>query len=559
MSKLKLGQILLQRKYATPEDLIKAKEIQQNNPNMTLAEVFLSMNITSEANILSALAERMGLDFKEVLYIDNKDVFKLVPEKTAKKYHIIPAAIDDNNRLILAMNDPTNIEALEEIKMIANMEIRPLIATKKAIEDAIDKYYSSSSAQKMAEGIDSLAFEIAQSEAIKDIESRVDSAPIVKLLNNIIQYAYQRKASDIHIEPFKDCVKIRMRIDGDLQEYLTITPSALKNLITRIKILANMNIAEKRIPLDGRFEYNHNNLFVDIRVSTLPTTYGEKAVLRLLGTALGKNVSLADLGMTPANVEKFTRIIKAPNGIILITGPTGSGKTTTLYTALQEVNRPEVNITTIEDPVEKKVAGINQVQTNDKAGMDFATGLRAILRQDPDIIMIGEIRDTETADITIRAAITGHLVLSTLHTNDSVASIARLIDMGVEPYMVAAAVNGIMAQRLCKVLCPKCKEKTELSDFHRKLLNDKNLKEAYKAVGCPNCSYTGYSGRTSVHEVLEFNPIIREMISKNKSIDDIKAYARSTGMEFLADNIVSKIRKGITSVDEFMRLIYTII
>jgi type IV pilus assembly protein PilB len=318
-----------------------------------------------------------------------------------------------------------------------------------------------------------------------------------------------------------------------------------------------MNIAEKRIPLDGRFEYSFGGVTVDIRVSTLPTTYGEKTVLRLLGTALGKNITLADLGMTKENVEKFTRITKAPNGIILVTGPTGSGKSTTLYTVLNELNTPEVNITTIEDPVEKKVLGINQVQTNDKAGMDFTAGLRSILRQDPDIIMIGEIRDKETADITIRAAITGHLVLSTLHTNDSVATIARLVDMGIEPYMVAAAVNGIMAQRLLKILCPKCKEKIKISEFHKKVLKDPTIEEVYKPVGCASCSYTGYSGRTAVHEVLELTPEIRDMISKNRSIDEIKDYCRQQGMEFLDENIRKKIKAGITSVEEYMKLIYT--
>lgn len=557
MSNLKLGQILLQRKYVTPADLVKAQEIRQQNPQMSLADVLLSMEVTSEANILSALAERMGYDFKEVIFIDDKEVIKLISERIAKKYSIIPVEIDMDNRLKVAMRDPTNIEAIEDIKMLTNMEVIPIIATRKAIDDAIDKYYTNASAQKMAEGIDSMSLGDQQDEAIKEMDARVDSAPIVKLLNNLVQYAYQRKASDIHIEPFKDYVIIRMRIDGDLQEYIQITPTAHKNLITRIKILSNMNIAEKRIPLDGRFEYSFGGVTVDIRVSTLPTTYGEKAVLRLLGTALGKNVALGDLGMSEENVVKFSRICKAPNGIILVTGPTGSGKSTTLYTVLQELNRPEVNITTIEDPVEKKVQGINQVQTNHKAGLDFASGLRSILRQDPDIVMIGEVRDQETADITIRAAITGHLVLSTLHTNGSVETVARLIDMGIEPFMVAAATNGILAQRLCKVLCPKCKEKVKISEFHAEVLGDPSVKEVYKAVGCPNCNYTGYSGRTAVHEVLEFDHKLRELVTKNASNDEMKDYCRSTGMEFLGENIIGKIKAGITSVDEYMRLIYT--
>ena len=557
--KKKLGQILLERKYVTPQDLLKAKDYIKEHPNMPLADALLSMGVVTEAQILSALAERMGMEYMEVLFIENpSEVIRNVPEKTARKYTCLPVNVDTENRLVLAISDPNDIDALEEIKMMSGMNVVPVLATKQTILDAIEKYYSNQSAQRMAEGIDAFDIKDNQAEALKEIDARVDSAPIVKLLNNLIQSAYQRNASDIHIEPFKDYVVIRMRIDGDLQEYLRITPAALKNLVTRIKILSNMNIAEKRIPLDGRFEYNYGGQTIDIRVSTLPTTYGEKTVLRLLGTALGKNITLADLGMSPENVEKFMRIISAPNGIILVTGPTGSGKSTTLYTVLNELNKPNVNITTIEDPVEKKVVGINQVQTNEKAGLTFASGLRSILRQDPDIIMIGEVRDSETADITIRAAITGHLVLSTLHTNGSVESIARLIDMGVEPFLVAASVNGIAAQRLIKVLCPKCKQKYRTTDYERKILHDKTVLEAYKAVGCASCSYTGYSGRSAVHEVLEFDPTIRMMITRSKEInnDELRKYCESTGMEFLGQNIVRKIKEGITTVDEYKKLIY---
>jgi type IV pilus assembly protein PilB len=349
-----------------------------------------------------------------------------------------------------------------------------------------------------------------------------------------------------------------MRIDGDLIEYMRITPSTHRSLITRLKILAGMNIAEKRIPLDGRFDFQFEGVTIDLRVSTLPTTYGEKAVLRLLGTALAKDVGLEELGMSPENAKKFMRICTAPNGVVLVTGPTGSGKSTTLYTVLGNLNKPTVNITTIEDPVEKKVMGINQVQVNAKAGLTFAAGLRSILRQDPDIVMIGEIRDYETAEITMRASITGHLVLSTLHTNDSCATVARLIDMGVAPYLVAAAVNGILAQRLVKRLCPKCKKLEKLTEEQKELLGDQSIDTAYFPTGCPSCNYTGYSGRFAVHEVMNFDTDIRTLITKGASTEQLRDYAESHGMEFMDQNVRNRVKEGETSLEEFLRIIFTI-
>ena len=557
MSKLTLGQILLQKGYVKPVDLKQAREVQIANPSKSLAEILISLNVTSEVNILSALAERMNVPLLEgSIYVTDTDIIKRVPEKIARKHTIIPYKID-RNKLIVAMRDPSNMDAAEDIKMAAGMDIGFVLATESAINDAIEKYYANVTAQKMADDINQEEQDAA-SQAANELDDRVDSAPIVKMLNTLVQQAYITHASDIHIEPFRDTVIIRMRIDGALQEYMRISPSAHKSLITRIKILSNMNIAEKRIPLDGRFDYTFEGELIDIRVSTLPTTYGEKAVLRLLGTAMGNDVKLTDLGMLPENAEKFMRVCEAPNGVVLVTGPTGSGKSTTLYTVLQDLNKPTVNVTTIEDPVEKKVFGINQVQTNHKAGLDFASALRSILRQDPDIVMIGEIRDNETADIAMRAAITGHLVLSTLHTNDAVSTIARLIDMDVPPYLVAAAMNGVLAQRLVRKLCPKCKKKVAVTEAQKNILKDHTITEAYAAVGCPSCSFTGYKGRTSIHEVLTVDTGLRELITKNATTEELREYAAKNGMIFMDENVRIKIREGLTSVDEYMRTIYTI-
>ncbi|NCA67035.1 MAG: type II/IV secretion system protein [Clostridia bacterium] len=559
MSTLKFGQILLQKGYVTPEQLMKARDINKANPSMSMSEILISMKVTPEINILSALSERMGYPLIESnIFIDDTDVIKLVPEKIARKHNIIPLRID-RNRIVIAVRDPNNMEIELDIKAASGREVSYSLATEAAIKDAIEKYYSNISAQKIAEGADAdMLDDDLQSSSVSEIDARVDSAPIVKLLNTLVQQAYTRKASDIHIEPFKEIVLIRMRIDGDLIEYMRITPSTHKSLITRVKILAGMNIAEKRIPLDGRFDYQFEGVTIDLRVSTLPTTYGEKAVLRLLGTALSKDVGLEELGMSPENAKKFMHICTAPNGVVLVTGPTGSGKSTTLYTVLGNLNKPSVNITTIEDPVEKKVMGINQVQVNTKAGLTFAAGLRSILRQDPDIVMIGEVRDYETAEITMRASITGHLVLSTLHTNDSCATIARLIDMGVAPYLVAAAVNGILSQRLVKRLCPKCKKLEKLSLEQKKIIGDETIETSYVPTGCPSCNYTGYSGRFAVHEVLTFDTDIRTLVTKGASTEQLREYAEKQGMEFMDQNVRNRVREGETSLEEYLRIIFTI-
>lgn len=560
MDNFKLGKILLDSEKITRDMLKEALVYQRQNPQLNIGQVLIENDKISEDDYYEAVASLFNTKYLKNLFVDGvNETLKFIPEKTARKFNAVPMGIDAG-KLIVAMEDPGNVEAIEEFKFASGKEITAVVAKPQKIADSIDEQYANIEAQGMARDMeDQNALAGLQNEKLAEIGSRVDNTPIVKLVNTLVSQAYIRRASDIHIEPFEDYLIIRMRIDGDLQEYLRMGIASHANLISRIKILSGMNIAEKRIPLDGRFAYNYEGITIDIRVSTLPTTYGEKCVLRLLGTALSKSTTLQDLGMSEDNTKTFMRICKAPNGVILVTGPTGSGKSTTLYTVLSELNKPTVNVTTVEDPVEKKVDGINQVQTNDKAGMTFASALRSILRQDPDVIMIGECRDFETAEITMRSAITGHVVLSTLHTNDSVASISRLIDMGVEPYLVASAVNGILAQRLVKKLCPVCRKKIETPEADRLTLNDSSITHIYEPVGCPSCNFTGYSGRTAVHECIELDHEVREMVTRRAADQDIKEYYQKHGTKFLADNLKDLLKEGTTSMSEYRRTIYTTI
>ena len=398
-------------------------------------------------------------------------------------------------------------------------------------------------------------------EEANESEERIDNAPVVKLVNTIIESAYRDGASDIHIEPFKDRTRIRYRIDGECVEKMATKPAVHNSIITRIKILGGMNIAERRIPLDGRSSAVIDGVTQDLRISTIPTVYGEKCVIRLLATGDEKARMITELGMTDYNYEMFKQIIRCPNGVMLVTGPTGSGKSTTLYATLGELSKPNVNIVTAEDPVEKKIDGVNQCQMNDKAGMTFAAALRSILRQDPDIVMVGEIRDGETADIAIRAAITGHLVLSTLHTNDAASTILRLVDMGVAPYMVASSLVGLIAQRLVKLLCPDCREKILLTDpADLRLVGKTEPVEIYQhhIGGCPSCRNTGYKGRTAIHEIIVSTNDIKELISRNATAEEIGVQARKNGTRLLRDNVTEMVLDGRTTMDELVKATYSV-
>lgn len=556
-----LGDILLEKGFIKQAQLDDAKRWQKTHPNEKISAILLSRGIITEDAMLSAMAERFNTTYINTeLVVRRPEILKNVPEQIVKKHCIMPIDVKAG-QIIIATHDPHDISAFEDVKMVTRMDVGFVLAPQRIIESAIEKYYtnagnffvSDEATQKVVQQTSA-----ATQQKLSEIESRVDNTPVVKLINSLITQAYMRRASDIHIEPFEEQILVRMRIDGELVECMRLDISTLNSIVSRCKILAGINIAEKRIPQDGRIDFNNGDINIDLRVNTLPTIYGEKVNMRLLATEDAALITLPDLGMPDKLFNQFSRIIKAPNGIILVTGPTGSGKSTTLYAVLSELNKPNVNITTVEDPVEKQIFGVNQVQTNAKAGLTFASGLRAILRQDPDIVMIGEIRDTETAEIAIRAAITGHLVLSTLHTNDAASSIVRLIDMGVASYMVASSVNCVVAQRLVKKLCPECKRKREIKAEEAALLKDPSITHIYEPVGCPRCGNTGYKGRTAIYEIIEIDSDLRRMISEGRTTEEIRDFAKEHGATFLEDSIRTLIGNGTTSMSEFYRLIYSI-
>ncbi|MFR5833540.1 MAG: GspE/PulE family protein [Acutalibacteraceae bacterium] len=556
-----IWEILLTNEVITHEQLSDALRWQRSHPDEDVGNILLSRGIVNESQLLAAYAQRLDVALVEKdLVVKRPEVLKLVPESLARRYGIMPLDIN-NNKILIAVSNPEDMSVIEDVKMSSRMDVSFLLSPRENVNGAIERYYKNVELFYREEQAEVQTINIVSTDTAKkmdEIESNVNNTPVVKLVNNLVQQAYVRQVSDIHIEPFENDVLVRMRIDGDLVEVMRLAPSALNSVISRIKILSGMNIAEKRVPQDGRFAFSNDEFKVDLRVSTIPTIYGEKCVMRLLNTGGENLLSFEQLGMTKENIARFEHMLSAPNGIILVTGPTGSGKSTTLYAVLNRLRKPTINITTIEDPVEKQMFGVNQVQVNTKAGMTFANGLRALLRQDPDVIMIGEIRDYETAEIAVRASITGHLVLSTLHTNDSVATIVRLIDMGVPPYLVSASVNAIIAQRLVKRLCPYCKQKRALTDAEKVMLEDDSINDVYEPVGCPECNHMGYSGRIAIYEIVELDHTIRKMISAGAPVDEIRKVAAANGAEFLADNLRQLVAKGVTSMDEYNRIIYTV-
>lgn len=561
MKNIRIGELLVESGYLTNEQLQEALAKQSENPGMKLGDALLEFGYVSETQLAQALSVRLKVPFVDLTTTKvDIEAVKKIPEETAKKYCCV-AYEKSSSRLTVATIDPINFYIFEELKVISGMEIHPVLATRSAINETINKAYSQ---QTVSSVMDNLNKEYTGDDiSQEDLESgeRVDNAPIVKLVNTIVETSFRLNASDIHIEPFKDRTRIRLRIDGELVENMKVKPAVHNSLITRIKILGGMNIAEKRIPLDGRFGMVIDGISLDVRVSTIPTVYGEKCVIRLLSTADEKTRKITDLGMTLYNYEMFKQIIRCPHGVMLVTGPTGSGKSTTLYATLGELSKPNVNIVTVEDPCEKKIDGINQVQINAKAGMTFAAALRSILRQDPDIIMVGEIRDGETADIAIRAAITGHLVLSTLHTNDAAGTILRLVDMGVAPYMVASSLVGVIAQRLVKLLCPECKETVTLTEPADLRLVGKTepvqICQAHPG-GCRACHNTGYKGRTAIHEIIVTSNDIKELISQGATSEEIGAQAEKNGTKLLRSNVTDMVLAGTTTMDELVKATYTV-
>ena len=518
-----------------------------------LGEVLIESGIVSEEDIIDAIVAQTGIkkiDLNNIQF--DKKAIKIVPQNLCNKYNLIAFGFEED-KIMVALSDPLNIFAIDDISISTGLAVKTFIAPKRDIDKFVKINYSSEGVNKAAEELLKETLEaknIAVSLDVEEVDD-VKNAPVVKMIEYLFKNSVEMRASDIHIEPYEKEIRIRYRIDGELTTINTLGIESLAPLITRIKILANLNIAEKRIPQDGRIITKFGNTEVDLRVSILPTVNGEKVVIRILNRSSYK-VGKDRLGLSEENLRKLNNIISNPHGIVLVTGPTGSGKSTTLYTILSELNSSNVNIVTVEDPVEYTLDGINQVNVNKKAGLSFASGLRSILRQDPDIIMIGEIRDEETAQIAIKAAITGHLVLSTLHTNDAPSSITRLVDMGVEPYLVASSVVGVVAQRLVRKICPHCKEEYEASEYERKILtgSSNGTLKLYKGKGCGHCNGSGYIGRIGVYEIMEVTREHRDIINKTRDSDILKDISIKYGMTTLEDECKKLVLNGTTTMQE---------
>jgi type IV pilus assembly protein PilB len=550
----RLGTILVEKGLISEDNLEAALKIQKETRNK-LGEILVDNGLVQESDIVDVLSKQMGFPYVELSnMLINPKIPALIKENLARKHVLIPIKIE-NGRLVVAMADPLNVYAVDDIRIATGYGVIPYIAGKKEILKAIEFYYGQQSTE---EAVEDLMREL-DSEEMEDLDQKtldeINNAPLVRLVNSLLRQAVIMKASDVHIEPFESYVRVRFRIDGDLQEIMSLDINTHSAVVARIKIMGKMDIAEKRFPQDGRVGIKIEDRRIDLRLSTLPTTYGEKIVIRILDR---ENVFIhkSQLGFTETNIERLDKIIRYPYGIILVTGPTGCGKTSTLYTVLSELNKVNRNIITVEDPVEFKISGINQVQVNVKANLTFANGLRSILRQDPDIIMIGEIRDTETVQIAVRAAITGHLVLSTMHTNDTVSTLVRLIDMGVESYLISNSVVGIVAQRLVKKICPECKEKYQPTENERRLMKIDESVPLYSGRGCPTCNNTGYKGRIAIAEIMELDTKIKKLIDKGESGDVIKAAAKEQGMVDLQENCRELVLNGITTIDEYIRNTY---
>lgn len=554
----RLGDMLIDAQKLSSEQLSAALDIQRNT-GKRLGEVLVSEGFIAQEEIIRLLETQLGIpqiNLKRFV-IDPKSV-RLVPENLARK-HVLIAVQNDGVFITVAMSDPLNYFALDDVKMTTGMDVKPVIAAQDDILASIERYYGGRAAERAVEDFKK-EYRILENESEIIGDSDVNSAPTVRLVNSIIEQAARVGASDIHIEPFEKAVRVRFRIDGVLQEMMKMNKQTLPAIVTRIKIMAQMNIAEKRLPQDGRIETQVDSKDIDLRISTLPTIYGEKVVIRLLNKS-SFLYSKEQLGLSRDDIIKFNKIVSNPYGIILVTGPTGSGKSTTLYSILTELNDSKKNIITVEDPVEYTITGINQVQVNVKAGLTFANGLRSILRQDPNIIMVGEIRDGETAEIAVRSSLTGHLVLSTLHTNDAPGAVTRLVDMGVEPFLVSSSLVGIIAQRLVRRICSSCKEEYTADEWEKRLLMyNYNMDEKlvlHRGKGCQYCGGSGYKGRTAIFEIMPITKKHRALIDNRATTDELREYSiREEGMITLRQNAMNLVLEGVTSIEELLRVTF---
>ena len=554
---IKLGDLLVKVGKISQEQLENALETQKK-VKKKLGEVLNDLGYVTNRDIIEVLEYQLGIPHVDLeMYDIDINAPKLISEKFARENILVPIKISDED-VMVAMADPFDIIAISQLERMIGKRVSPSIATEDDIKNTIDKYYRSETVKKAVEEF-KREYEFSDEEIESNILNEVNDAPIVRLVDSIIMQAVQSRASDIHIEPTANSLRIRFRVDGELTDVMKPEKNTHGAIVTRIKIMAKMNIAEKRLPQDGRIEMNEEKRNLDLRVSTIPTIYGEKVVIRVVdNTKFLKKKS--ELGLSEENIERFEKLLNLKNGIILVTGPTGSGKSTTLYAAMNELNDFRKNIVTVEDPVEYRMENINQIQVNSKSGLTFSKGLRSILRQDPDIIMVGEIRDHETAEMAVRAAITGHLVLSTLHTNDAASSISRLLDMGIKAYLVSAAVKGIIAQRLVRTVCPYCEEEYVPTEDELALLSHNawriNGKTIKRGQGCRLCNYTGYRGRKAVPEILIVDRHIRQMIFDESKIESINDYSIEQGMRTLQDNCISLIMNGETTIEEYVRTMH---
>jgi len=551
-----LGDILIEDGLVTEDQLVAAWR-EHKEKGKALGRVLVDQGVLTESQLVAALAQQIGLEFVDLGdYPVDGSIVARVSGAICRKHSALPLRIDDDGKLLLAMADPANVFAIDDIRSITGMEIRPVVSTRADVIAAIDRYYRADSdlddLTHVLEGED-------EEDDLSNLKEVVEDAPIVKFVNLLITQGIQDRASDVHLEPTEQALVVRYRIDGVLHEVMKSPKNIQSGVISRLKIMSDINIAERRVPQDGRLSVTHQGKKIDLRVATLPTVWGEKVVMRVLDNSTAR-MELSDLGFSDHNYGTFSKSFVKPYGMILVTGPTGSGKSTTLYATLNQIARPEVNVITVEDPVEYRLPGINQVQTNTKAGLTFASALRSILRCDPDIVLIGEIRDHETAQIAVEAALTGHLVLSTLHTNDAPSAVTRLTEMGLEPFLVGSALDCVLAQRLARRLCSKCKEAYEptpelLEQARFPWQDGMPLPKLYRQVGCPACSKTGYRGRLALHEVMAVSEDIERLAVEHASATAISEVARQEGMITLRDDGMLKVAQGITTIDEILRVV----
>ena len=552
----KIATDLINQNVITKDQLSQAKKLQQKK-GYSLDKALVELKIVTNDEIMGFIASKLDIPNIDLAsYLIEPDVIDMISEDSAKKYKIVPLfKVEDT--LTGAMSNPMDVFALDDLKLKSHLEIKPVLSDEDSINKAIEQYYGGTHLiEETIEKAKSISVDIDISEpyGVARLERVSEQTPIVRLVDQLITEAVKDKASDIHIEPQKEDVNIRYRIDGILHNVSTLPKHLQLSVISRIKIMASLDIAERRTPQDGRIQIKLGEKDIDIRVSTFPTIFGEKIALRILDKSRAIT-NLVDLGLESENLARLRSLIRKPNGFVFIVGPTGSGKTTTLYALLHEINSPDKNIVTLEDPVEYEIKHINQGQINPKADVTFAKGLRSILRQDPNIIMIGEVRDLETAELAVRAALTGHLVFSTLHTMDAATSLTRLVDMGVEPFLISSSITGLVAQRLVRKICPKCKEEYKPSKELLKQIgweNKKNLK-AYRGKGCKSCKQTGYKGRVGIFEVVAMNEEIKRLITSDNSANIVREEIRKSGAKSLQEDGLKKVSKGITTIEEILK------